>query len=338
MRVAFVFNGFALRGVELNMYWYAHFNEALLNNTSIIVCKRGMRGACPEDSPDSARRFFADRFPELHELQPAEIDQRLLDLRVDVCMVGVAGGPDSLVPSSVPTISHCVFDAGFPLGTLHTAISNTVSRGRVAVLPNIVHLPPAEGDFRDFLGIPRAAIVFGRYGGWDSFDVPYAADTVLRAARDRPDIHFVFMNTQPFGPPVPNITFVKGTPDLATKRRFVNTCHAMLHARQSGETFGMACGEFAIAGKPVVTNATGDGEHRRILGQQAIVYSDAAELYSLLVRPEQRVLTMDMAGTRFHAYRPERVMATFRAAIAQCLLLWWQATGAATRVETVYSE
>jgi len=43
--------------------------------------------------------------------------------------------------------------------------------------------------------------------------------------------------------------------DQGEKARFFATCDIMLHARLHGETFGLAVGEFAVLGKPVITFA-----------------------------------------------------------------------------------
>jgi hypothetical protein len=47
------------------------------------------------------------------------------------------------------------------------------------------------------------------------------------------------------------IHFLPGTADPLAKSQLVRGCDAMLHARRAGETFGLAVGEFAAAGKPV---------------------------------------------------------------------------------------
>lgn len=317
MRVAFVFDGYGLRGVELTMFWFAHFNELLLHNTSVIVCRAGRPTS--EDTPPAARQLFERRFAECHEVATEAIDQTLISARVDVCIIAISGGEDCFVPRSVPTITHCVFRADVPLGTLQTAISHTVSLGRVPVLPNIVHLPQHTDTLREALRIPAGATVFGRYGGWDTFDIQFAQQTVLQVATERPDLYFVFMNTKPFGKR-PNIVYLRGTPDMHDKRAFINTCDAMLHAGSLGETFGIACGEFALAGKPVITSTMGNGEHRRILGPKAILYRDAAELKRILTEPLPAV---DMTTNGYQAYGPEPVMAVFRAALAQCLVRAW---------------
>jgi hypothetical protein len=56
----------------------------------------------------------------------------------------------------------------------------------------------------------------------------------------------------------------------------------MIHARFLGESFGLACGEFSIKNKPVITY--GNCLHRchiNILGDKAILYNNKKELIDI---------------------------------------------------------
>lgn len=69
-------------------------------------------------------------------------------------------------------------------------------------------------------------------------------------ARARQDVVFLFMNTQELWtredtPPPSNILYLPMTLDEERKSAFIRTCDAMLHARRSGETFGLAIAECA---------------------------------------------------------------------------------------------
>ena len=44
---------------------------------------------------------------------------------------------------------------------------------------------------------------------------------------------------------------MKGTINENLKKKFVNTCDAMIYGRSLGESFGMACAEFAIKNKDI---------------------------------------------------------------------------------------
>jgi hypothetical protein len=71
--------------------------------------------------------------------------------------------------------------------------------------------------------------------------------------------------------------------DPLEKAKFLATCDAMLHARWHGETFGLAVGEFAVLGKPVITfSESREKAHLEMLGNQALLYRHAGELMQIL--------------------------------------------------------
>ena len=124
------------------------------------------------------------------------------------------------------------------------------------------------------------------------------------------------MNTEQFCD-LPNVIFLPKKIDIEEKRRFINTCDALLHARSSGETFGLSCAEFAICEKPVITCSTfvDDDAHLQILGEKAIRYSNKEELKTILqtFRPGQ----VDMKQNGYMKYTPDYVMKLFDELIIQ---------------------
>jgi hypothetical protein len=57
----------------------------------------------------------------------------------------------------------------------------------------------------------------------------------------------------------------------------------MLHARWHGETFGLAVGEFAVLGKPVITyGGSRERAHLDMLGGKAQVHENGQQLRRLL--------------------------------------------------------
>jgi hypothetical protein len=83
----------------------------------------------------------------------------------------------------------------------------------------------------------------------------------------------------------------------------------MLHARLHGETFGLAVGEFAVLGKPVITfSESRERAHLEMLGKQALLYRNTGELAEILkeFRPHKTY------GTEYNIYAdPEKVMQMF---------------------------
>jgi hypothetical protein len=89
----------------------------------------------------------------------------------------------------------------------------------------------------------------------------------------------------------------------------INTCDVMLHARHRGETFGLACGEFSVAGKPFLTWAH-SRETAHIGNSKGVccLYSNKEDVIRIIESGEWK---MDMSKTGYLDYTPEKVMAIF---------------------------
>ncbi len=318
MRIAFHVFGFGLRGTEVATYDYAYFNQELLGNDSVIIAPASSRAPHPDVFAKFARRFkilFYDGRDDLaRKLDEAKAD-------VFYCLKG--GYNDGISADNVKTCVHAVFRSTDFHGHVYAYISQWPARemtgGGKPFVPHVVHLPDLAADMRQSLGIPRSALVFGRYGGEGTFNIRFAHDVVRSIARRRPDIYFLFMNTRPVlrsrfvRLPLrrDNIVYLPSTADLHAKTCFINTCDAMLHARADGETFGLAVAEFSIRNKPVLTySGSEDQAHIEMLGEKGLLYSDAEGLGHLIenFRPDS---TADWDTYSRH-YGPAPVMAQFK--------------------------
>ena len=119
-----------------------------------------------------------------------------------------------------------------------------------------------------------------------------------------PQIYFLFMNIDRFIDH-PQVIFLPGNSDSVFKSSFINTCDAMIHARGIGESFGLACGEFSIKGKPVITYALSpQRSHIEILGDKAILYKgkkDLADIFQNFNRQVQHEKNWDAYSKNFSA-------------------------------------
>ncbi len=170
MNVAF-FSSFNERGTSIANYDYAHFNEVLLNNTSVIFA--------PPDQHEAPMERFRERFRCLYVKNVEEIDQHIVREKIDVCYMLTHGrrrfSPDPL-PSKCRTVIHCVFRSDEPHGNVYACISDTVNercKTNFPVVPHIVHLPSEASDLREELNIPKGTVVFGRHGGFDRFNINF---------------------------------------------------------------------------------------------------------------------------------------------------------------------
>jgi hypothetical protein len=82
----------------------------------------------------------------------------------------------------------------------------------------------------------------------------------------------------------------------------------MLHARVEGESFGVACGEFSIKNKPIITwLGSSDRHHIETLGDNAYYYNNPAELESIL----KNFKRTDKDWSAYRKFNPQNVMKIF---------------------------
>lgn len=293
------------RGTDVALYDYAHFAETLLGYRSLIVS--------PADADNSALDRFEARFPVTRVASRDDLERFLIEARADAFYTLVHGEPQWLPEGPARTLVHAVFKAEVPFGNVFAAVSDWVvdhhSAGSIPIVPHIVHLPDIDDDLRADLDIPTHAVVFGRHGAYDTFDVAFVADVVSSVVARHPDRYFLFLNTRPFHEH-PQIIHLDATTDPVRKTRFINSCDAMLHARTDGETFGLAVGEFSIRNKPVLTWLGGTDKHhvRVLFGKGGIFYSQADDLFQLLSTFAPEPGDYDCYSRRFN---PRAVMRTF---------------------------
>lgn len=307
MRVGFFNHQLDIRGTGNAVFDYAHYNEELLGNESLIITsERGKHH--PAMVQKVGARFGG--FWTIDKLVEGNFP------KVDVLYHIKSGGPNDewqlakYLPKGVRYGVHAVFD-GRPVECDRLA---TISRWmgekfNIPYVPHIVHLPDHNDNLRKDIGIPENAYVYGRHGGFDTFDIPWVWEAVNKALEDQ-NVWFLFMNTQ-----VPDIkfidekrvVFVEASANAFHKRAFINSCDAMLHARSRGETFGIAVGEFAYCDKTVLTYAeSSERAHLDELGGRAVVYYNEADLTDLLFA------RIESPSEGYKNFLPETVMNQFK--------------------------
>jgi hypothetical protein len=322
MKIAFFIRHFGERGTEVSAYDYAHYNEALLGNKSIIIgftpetyARNGI--VCMPDVLDK----FQKRFQVFLVNSFADVNPLLLREKVDIYYTQTHGGYERHPYGDITACTyavHCVFETRQRHGDVYCSISQQLNDRfgtAVPVVPYPVHKGMTKENMRAELGIPNDAIVFGRHGGYDTFDIPFAREVVKEVAQSNPNIYFIFMNTDHVCD-LPNVIHLPKTIDTELKQKFINTCDAYLHARTHGETFGLAVAEFAISDKPILScTVCSDDAHFRILGDKVYKYTTKNDLIELLTtfRPGQ----MDMTNNGYKQFTVEQVMNAFRRVICR---------------------
>jgi glycosyltransferase involved in cell wall biosynthesis len=261
---------------------------------------------------------FKDRFTVLEINDTTDLALLIDTYSLDFFYTQAYGGKsihrfqDKTIWKNCKSITHCVFETRFPESDIYITISNHLNKRystNLPVLPLIVEMPPCNESLRDLLKIPKDAIVIGRYGGADTFNIREGHDAIRSIDKYEDNVYFLFMNTTRFFRH-PRVIYLPCSTDDMYKAKFINTCDAMIHARSDGETFGLAVAEFSCMNKPVITCKVGYLEHIEILGDKAIIYSSTDSLIDIFKNIRSHI----SSRSDWNAYRqfsPEHVMEQF---------------------------
>lgn len=332
IRVGFYVQHLSVRGTEVAVYDYADFNEKILNNKSFILYlnSKNSENGNPDRPASVSIKFqkrFGVRFYECKNFE--EVEAVILKEKIEVFYNIKSGLKDDVFSKTAKNAVHAVFELE-PHGDVYAAISPWVSglnpSLKVPVVPHMVRLENTNENLRKDLGIPESATVFGRHGGFDSFDIGFTKEAIIEISQKRPDVYFIFLNTEKFSE-LKNILFLPKTADMVYKRKFINTCDGMIHARTRGETFGLAIAEFSAANKPIITwRDSPETAHIKILGEKAFYYSTKEDLMKVFLNFDQNMA--DIRGSSWDLYSkqfsPETVMNTFDQVFLQPLAGAWR--------------
>lgn len=287
MKIGFLTHGLTLRGAEVAVLDYALAARSVLGMESFLVVRHTEK---TEANPVYGR--WKKMLPCLLYSSRTDLQRVLADHQIGTLYQIKPGRDDGWVVPGVRNCIHAMFPSTEFHGDVYLYVSRWLSRAMTGrddrFVPHLVEQVPASGNLRMELGIPETARVFGRHGGADTFDIPFVQRLVRAHARAHPRDHFIFLNTREFLPSddrPANVHFLPGTADPDRKAAFLASCDAMLHARRSGETFGLAVGEFAVRGKPVISyGGSRERAHLEMLGAAARVYASERDLKQILER------------------------------------------------------
>ncbi len=284
MVIAFYSNEMNLRGIALSTFLYAVENEKILKNKSIIFYNN------KNVSNNKKIIFkFKKRFKTIGISNFKNIDEFKTKFKIDYIYTQKGGEKDNWISNKIKTIVHAVYPQrlnqvhGHKYAYISEWASKEFSNNKIPYIPLIVTTDLTTQDLKRQLNIKKNSIVFGCYGGSSSFDLKFVQDAILNLAKSRKDIFFLFLNIEKFCNH-PRIKFIKGTSNEIYKKKFINSCDAMIYGRSLGESFGLACGEFALNNKTIFSYKF--NRHRshvyNISNSQLIEYSSYKDIINLL--------------------------------------------------------
>jgi hypothetical protein len=310
MRIGFYQPHLCLRGTTVAMFDYAYYNQTILNNESIIFYDKNDR----RNDETTVKKFSIFKLVPLESIQ--NLDVALILEKIDAVYIVKGGlrddGRNSDVCKSLIHVIGVTPDSekhGSVYAYASYWLSAACSNNRSPVVPYMVDLPEEQEDLRSALNIPKDAYVFGRNGGQDTWNLPFANEAILEVLEKRQDAYFLFQNT-PINFNHRRIIHLPSTSDVVFKTKFINTCDAMIHARREGESFGLSCAEFSIRNKPVITwNGSPERNHIEILGDKGIYYSNKDEMSQVILNFEKHP---ERDWNCYKQYNPKSVISIFK--------------------------
>ena len=336
--IGFYLFDFCYRGTNVALFDYAYYNQTILKNLSIIIFND-----CALLNNDSSQKVL-DKFLNTFCCVKFKTEKGLVKtlnsltkqqggpLKFDYiyCLkygkkdINILPFNNNIIFETIPTLIHCVFDMNNENkhGHKYVGVSKSVSqglnrKGNFDYVDHIVTLPDDITNLRHELNIEENALVFGRLGGRDTFDVPFVKEVVLNildnidyGIQSKQPIYFLFA-VKPLmldGYTSPRLICLDHFWDPVYKRKFINTCDAMIHASSLGESQGLNILEFMYCKKPVITWNGGlwHKQHLENLGENAIKYNNEKELTNILINFKKHKINYDLSR-----FSPEVVMSCF---------------------------
>jgi hypothetical protein len=308
MKIALHDNSLSIRGTTVALYDYAEHLTSEFGYECIILYNKMSNN---NDSNVINNKF--SKFKVIGYQNISEINEYLIENKCDYFFAIKSGQFDGVISNVCKNIIMAV-SANINKNDIHGdkyyVCSPWLSKiTGIDYVPHMINLPDVKSNLRIELGIPSNSIVFGRNGGYETFDLKFVKDVIRDILNIRDDYYFLFQNTEVFINH-PRVLFLDATPDMNFKVKFINTCDAHLHARAVGESFGLTCGEFSIRNKPVITwNGSVERNHIDILGEKALLYNNYDDLMNLLLTFDKNKFD---DWNCYRDYLPEPVMDKFK--------------------------
>ena len=226
------------------------------------------------------------------------------------------GKNDGLYFDDIPTVIHCVFDMTEPHGKVYAGVSRSLAKkfNSDLYVPHMISMKRGNlnDNLRNELKLLNTDIVFGRYGGQDTFNLEFAKQVISRIVRSRTNIYFLFMNTIEWDRH-PQIIHLDASTDIHRKQQFICTCDAMIVPETLGHTFFMAGAEFALHQKPLIVynGPVWNKAHIDQIGDKGIYFNTIEQFYSILNDFDTQLYKNRHDLNVFAEFTPEAVMKQF---------------------------
>jgi len=339
VRILFQSNGLGERGTSRAVWDYATQLKLESNHIPVIALN------VSTDNNATIVQKFADNFEIFPYAHLSELHNAANSAALDSAYLIKSGERDDRRVDGIPNYVHAVFRRFQPHGTRYAYVSQWLSEfmwrmtpiHRTALrikgadpnvyvsresggrsfnwIPHMANpLPPSATklEVRSEFGIPEEAYVVGSLSGRNEFNIGFVRDWLPSFLALSPRNYFLGPNIEPFLEH-PRALFLPTILNDQLKSNYVNSLDVMLHARQSGESFGLAICEALALGVPVVSCSRGrDRHHVQLLKETGWMYRNRSELETVIGALEvPSVDRGEIARQLVSQFAPNPVMAQF---------------------------
>jgi hypothetical protein len=250
------------------------------------------------------------------------------------------GTNDGLLIPRIPNNVHAIFQYYQPHGDSYAYISEWLARAmarshnefiprrlrpyfpyesiHLESVPFSVDMPKPTGSMREEYGIPAEAKVCLRFGGLETFDIPWVKKTLVETLDDTPELWFLGVNTEKFTDHKRAI-FAPAVYGLQAKANLISSSDFVLHARRQGESFGMTILETMQSSKPILSWFGGwDRNHVALLERNSLFLTpfDLRRKIKAFGATSNTQKNLEVANE----FRPNRVFPKFKSVFGQDIL------------------
>lgn len=327
MKIAIHSNQFDGRGTGKVPYDYGIYLQKYLNCEIIFITAKNSKNEGLKKIKEKFNVELYDNIPPAHQsindqLKTKKLIETIIERKnINFLHMLKSGENDNITPENCKTGIHCIFNMMQPHGNIYAGVSEYLSKkfNKKLYVPHIINpLSPSE-DYRLKYNIPKEAFVIGRHGGYGQFNIPFVKNAIVDILKHRTDIYFLFLSTEKFidHERIIHIPWVESDQDIFN---FINSCDCMIHAREDGETFGLAVAEFSASNKPIITWSglinneiyqRYDKCHLELLGDRAIIYNDYQDLLDTFYSIDKSFISQYNWDKYSEKFSPENVINTY---------------------------
>lgn len=312
MNIAFYIDEMNLRGVANQTFLLAVNNKTILKNNSIIFYNQKNHRNNKE-----VIKKFKKKFITVGVSKFKDIDKFKKKYQLEFLYTQKGGNIDSWQSQNIKTLIHAVYPQklnqihGYNYAYASDWLSEKFSNKKIPVVSYMVYTHQTKNNLKKKLKIDKSKIVLGCHGGESSFDLKFAHDAIKDTVAIRKDIVFIFLNINKFINH-PRIKFLKGTSNESFKKMFVNTCDGMIYGRSLGESFGLACAEFAVQDKPIISYEYNRHKNHKFCTPKTnfIEYGSYSSLIKILTNFRRGKNTK--LHNKYKKLKPKKIMEDFK--------------------------